>query len=250
MSVIDQEAEIAKKSDEMDWDAYARSYDEMCALNPAYQENIDMLVRRLPEWDLPEDARICDLGAGTGNYILQLSAHLPRASFWHVDSDTRMIDIANEKYSTAGLNRVTTIHRSAGDTTFAEQSFDLIICINALYAFPDRSSVLRHAHGWLREQGRLFIIDFGRRQNTLDWTFYLFRESVKANRVGRYARALIEAREVIKQNIKTSKGQESGRYWLHSTESFTQSLTEAGFNVLEASRCYRNYADMAVCTKA
>ncbi|MEQ8485711.1 MAG: methyltransferase domain-containing protein [Pseudomonadales bacterium] len=250
MSAIEQEAATTRKSDEMDWDAYARSYDEMCALNPAYQQNIEMLIRRLPQWNLPDDARVCDLGAGTGNYILQLSEHLPNASFWHVDADARMIDIANGKYHAAGLSRVTTLHRTAEETTFPEQSFDLIICINALYAFPDRGGVLRHAHGWLRNNGRLFIIDFGRRQSTLDWTFYLFRESIKANRVGRYARALIEAREVIKQNIKTSKGQESGRYWLHSTEAFKQSLSEAGFNVLEASRCYRNYADMAVCVKA
>jgi ubiquinone/menaquinone biosynthesis C-methylase UbiE len=236
-------------SDEMNWEAYAEHYDEMCALNPAYQQNIETLLARLSDWDLPSNATICDLGAGTGNYILQISKHLPTAEFWHVDFDSRMVELAQAKYDRNGVTNVKMVQREVHEVSFPDESFDLIVSINALYAFTPHEEILARMRSWLKPRGKLFLIDFGRKQNTLDWTFYIFRESMKANRIGRYAKALLEAREVLKQNRKTSKGQESGRYWLHSTKEFGDTLSRAGFTVEELHQCYRDYADLAICSK-
>lgn len=233
----------------MNWDAYAEHYDEMCAMNPAYAANIQLLVDRLKDWALPESARICDLGAGTGNYILRLAALLPSARFWHVDFDDRMIELARNKYEKEQLANVHMLQQEVHSVDFPPDSFDLIVCINALYAFTPQRQVLAKMHTWLRPTGKLFTIDFGRRQRTLDWALYLLRESVKSHQVRRYARGLVEAREVTKQNRRTSKGQQTGRYWMHSTQEFGEALADAGFTVRELSRCYRDYADMAVCEK-
>jgi ubiquinone/menaquinone biosynthesis C-methylase UbiE len=236
-------------SDEMDWAAYAQHYDEMCALNPAYQENVKTLLSLLSTWTLPQDGSVCDLGAGTGNYILEMSRVLPGANFWHVDFDSRMVELARSKYQRHGVANVHLLQRAVHDVSFPENSFDLIISVNALYAFTQQEVILSKMRSWLKPTGKLFVIDFGRRQNTLDWTFYIFRESMKAHKVGRYAKALLEAREVLKQNRRTSKGQGTGRYWLHSTEQFGETLTKVGFTVEELRPCYRDYADMAICSK-
>lgn len=254
MSMVDPQTQIQTQDgveqDEMDWDAYAEHYDEMCALNPAYQANIRMLLERMPTWGLPENARICDLGAGTGNYILNMAEAHPEAHYWHVDFDRRMIELARQKYEERGLKDVSVIQSNVHDLHFDEGMFDLVVCINALYAFDSQDHVLKLIRSWLRPNGKLFLIDFGRKQKTLDWTFYILKESVKSHRIGRYARTLIEGRELLKQNRRTTKGQESGRYWLHTTEEFGDSLRRAGFEVQELSRCYRNYSDLAVCQKA
>jgi ubiquinone/menaquinone biosynthesis C-methylase UbiE len=234
--------------DEMDWDAYAKHYDEMCELNPAYRENIELLLKRLPEWDLPEAASICDVGAGTGNYIAALAGFLPLASFTHLDFDGRMIQTAKTKHELKRIANVSYVQGRAQDVDFPAQSFDLIICVNALYAISPQRDMLARMRGWLKPNGRLFIIDFGRRQKTLDWTIYVFVEAVKSFRLVRYLRALVSAREVLKQNRQTTKGQESGRYWLHSTKEFEASLMDCGFNVQEAFPCYRGYCDCAICT--
>lgn len=237
------------ESDEMDWDAYAEHYDKMCELNPAYQQNIQMLLDRLPNWDLPDDASVCDLGAGTGNYILQLGQAMQRATFWHVDFDSRMIEVARRKYADANLSNVNIVQSNALEVDFEENSFDLVVCINALYAFSSQREILQKMQRWLKNNGRLFLIDFGRKQNTLDWALYMLREAAKSRRLGFYARTLVEGRELLKQNRKTTKGQESGRYWLHTTEEFGQTLSDTGFFVEEIGRCYRNYADFAICVK-
>jgi ubiquinone/menaquinone biosynthesis C-methylase UbiE len=236
-------------ADEMDWDAYAKHYDQMCRFNPAYQENIAMLLDRLTSWDLPASPMICDLGAGTGNYIASLSEALPSASFTHVDFDRRMVDSARKKYAEHGVGQVRFVQKEVHQVNFAAQSFDLVLCINAMYAFTPQQQVLARIRDWLKPSGRFFLIDFGRKQRTLDWALYMFRESVKSRRVGEFAKAFLEGREVMKQNQQTAKGQESGRYWLHSTQEFGRSLSEAGFTVEELKSCYRGYADMAVCRR-
>ncbi len=237
-------------SDEMDWAAYAEHYDEMCDLNPSYQHNIKVLTEYIRSWNLPSNAEICDLGAGTGNFIRAISRILPNSTFSHVDFDASMNKLARQKYKDSNVKSVSIIEEYAQLVVFESNRFDLIICVNALYAISPQKQVLNNVRSWLKKDGKFFVIDFGRKQNTLDWTWYLFRESIKYHRIGRYARALIEAREVIKQNRRTSKGQASGRYWTHSTSEFANTLVESGFVVEEVFPCYRGYADLAVCRKS
>ncbi|MEQ8858636.1 MAG: methyltransferase domain-containing protein [Pseudomonadales bacterium] len=248
-SEIPQRERARVERDEMDWDAYAQHYDELCALNPAYEQNIQALLAYIREWELPADASVCDLGAGTGNYIIELNRVLPKANYWHVDFDVRMNELAAKKYHSNGLSSVKILHKEIHEVQFSDDSFDLIVCVNALYTFTPQRTVLENMRRWLKPSGKLFLIDFGREQSTLDWTFYIFREAMKAHRVGRYARALVEAREVLKQNRKATKGQQSGRYWLHSTEELGGVLQDVGFTVRELRSCYRDYADLAICTK-
>ena len=236
-------------ADEMDWHAYAEHYDEMCALNPAYYKNVSMLLERLSSWNLPEDASICDLGAGTGNYILGMHQILPSANYWHVDIDERMIECAKQKYSEAGIANVHVVYSDVCSLSFPADSFDVVVCVNALYAFTSQDEILSKIRSWLKPNGKLFLIDFGRSQKTLDWTLYMLWEAIKSNQLARYFRALIGGRELLKQNRRTTRGQASGRYWLHSTSEFGEALRSAGFVVEELETCYRDYSDFAVCTK-
>lgn len=237
------------QQDEMNWDAYAIHYDLMCELNPSYQQNVETLLDHLAIWNLPADADICDLGAGTGNYIEAISKLVPNAHFTHLDFDNKMNQLALQKYERAQIRSVEIVSDFAQRVEFPPKTFDLVVCVNALYAISPQKQVLHKIHSWLKDDGRFFIIDFGRKQRTLDWAIYLFRESMKRNRVGRYTKALVEGREVLKQNRRSTKGQESGRYWLHSTSEFGNTLVDCGFVVDEITPCYRGYADLAVCRR-
>ncbi|NCF32998.1 MAG: hypothetical protein GWP50_05455, partial [Proteobacteria bacterium] len=63
--------------DGINWAQYALDYDAMCAANPAYEENLQHLVSRVDAWHLPADAKVLDIGAGTGAFICALSERLP-----------------------------------------------------------------------------------------------------------------------------------------------------------------------------
>ena len=203
---VDQPSDPRLDRDEMDWDAYAKNYDDLCALNPAYHENIRVLLEHIAKWQLPPNANVCDLGAGTGNYIIHMNESLPEATYWHVDFDSRMNELAQKKYEQHDLANIRFVQEEIHNVTFPSESFDLIICINALYAFTPQETVLDNIKEWLKPTGKLFLIDFGRTQSTLDWTFYIFKEAVKSRQVGYYAKTLIEGREILKQNRRATKG--------------------------------------------
>lgn len=233
----------------IDWDAYATQYDLMAKYNPSYHENIGLLRDALAGWGLAPDASICDLGAGTGNYISALSRDLPGARYTHVDFDRVMNDIAREKYRKQGIDNVTILEEHVQRVDFADESFDLVICINALYAISPQVGILKKIKRWLKPDGVFFVIDFGRRNRMIDWSWYLLSNLVKDHGVVECAKFLLSSVEIIRQNNRGSKNQDEGAYWLHTTQEFGETLSEAGLRVEDLRPCYRDYCDLAVCRR-
>ena len=230
----------------LEYSKYARQYDSMCELIPAYQENIDFLTSRLASFELPGSPRVLDLGAGTGNYIAALHQHLPNASFVHLDADERMNEFARRKYDELPRANVEIVQDYMQRASFTEQEFDLVVSVNALNtAFP-QTLMLRRMCSWLKRSGTLFLIDFGRRQRTFDWSWYIFSNTVKRYGLKKFVSALVENREGIAQNRKATKDQDSGLMWLHSHDQFLSAVQSAGFLVRESDVCYRGYCDRVV----
>lgn len=229
------------------WDSYALQYDHMCANNPAYQENIDTFLEFLEGLDLHPTARICDVGAGTGNYIYAASRILPGARYVHIDFDAAMNSFAVAKYEAAGLDTVDIIQRSIHDVDFTSDRFDVVLCVNSLYAMGYQERILTKIRSWLRPNGRLFAIDLGRPQRTADWASYIYWEMVKRRGVTYATRAILGGLGAAKQNRLTRRGQGNGNYWLHSTQEFASALRSCGFNVEVLRTCYREYCDLAIC---
>ena len=157
-----------------------------------------------------------------------------------------MSKIAREKLAKIDCSQIEFQISAAEDCDLPPAKFDLILCINSLYAMRDPKGALRRIRDGLCADGYAFIIDFGRVQNTLDWTTFLLLESVKQGRLIEYLRSLLIGREVLRQNRLTRAGQETGAYWLHTTEEFKVILEGAGLNVREMGTCYRGYCDYAV----
>jgi ubiquinone/menaquinone biosynthesis C-methylase UbiE len=233
----------------LQYQKYATQFDEMCELVPAYQENIDLLLKVISDLDLPERPRICDLGAGTGNFVCAMAELLPNAHFTHLDSDMTMNAYAASKYQKHGIANWEIVESYIQTASFAENSFDLIVCVNALNTAPPQLPVLRMIRRWLNDDGTLFLIDFGRPQKTLDWTWYMFKHTYKTHGIGRVFKALWNNREAIRQNRRARQDQKAGRMWLHSTEEFGNIVAKAGYSVDELGTCYRNYSDLVIARK-
>lgn len=228
------------------WSRYAPHFDELCNLIPAYQENIDSLINAIPDLDLPKNPRICDLGAGTGNFIIALHAVLPDATFTHVDIDPVMNAEAKRKYAISDIE-VTVIEKSIQSTTFDASSFDLIVCVNALCHAAPQVQSLRKMNTWLSRDGSLFLIDFGRPVRIADWGWYILKNAIKKIGILSYLKTLIKHSQAVVQNRQARKDQEEGSMWLHTTEEFEETLRNASFSLTQSRSCYRGYCDMAIC---
>lgn len=237
----------ATRNHEIDWDAYASRYDLMATLNPSYYENIELLRSVIRDAGLPERPVICDVGAGTGNFICALARDFPDGHFVHLDADPTMNQIAARKYSSSGVAHVDLHCSQAQDAGYEVGRFDLIICVNALYAMHPQTDVLRSIRRWLKPSGVFVVIDYGRQISLLDWGWFMFRDSVRRRGIWQSLKLLKSSAEGIRQNKKGSQGQADGTYWLHTTEEFGEHLADAGFSVERLGSCYRDYCDWALC---
>ena len=231
---------------QLSYSDYASHYDQMCALLPVYQDNIDFLLGILPQLELPQHPRICDLGAGTGNYVAALAKKLPDASFVHVDMNASMNAHARQKYEENDVSSVRIVEEYIERVDFPEAEFDLVICINALNTASPQLPVLQKVKRWLKPDAKLFLIDFGRKQRVLDWGWYIFRTAVKSGGLGNYVKALTNNREAIRQNRLAAKDQSRGVMWTHTLSEFQDLVSQAGFDIDIATTCYRGYCDMIV----
>jgi ubiquinone/menaquinone biosynthesis C-methylase UbiE len=244
-------AESTNASSNVNWNDYARCYDLLCALNPAYTELIQEFRSFVEHARLPPGARILDLGGGTGNFFCDA---LPReigqsCELMHLDADAGMLGIAEEKYEARGL-RVATIHRDASKSVFPVGSLNCILSVNALYAMPHPESILRRAYHWLKPGGSLFLVDLGRIQDTTEWTQFLVKSNASSLGVFRTLRVLLkEGRVISRANRRIAEAQRAGVYWQHSAEQLRGTLEEIGFELDTVRTVYRGYSDLALGRK-
>ena len=151
--------QVTEATSTVDWNDYARCYDLLCDLNPAYSELLDEF-RSFALSTISPRSRVLDLGGGTGNFFCKAlpSTIASSSKLIHLDADAGMLSIANREYVARGL-RVNTIHRDASKIVFPVGSLDCILSVNALYAMPHPESILRPAFHWLRPGGSLFLVD-------------------------------------------------------------------------------------------
>jgi ubiquinone/menaquinone biosynthesis C-methylase UbiE len=230
------------------WDQYARAYDVMCSANPAYQENLALFRNWLQRAELSEHPRVCDVGAGTGNYLLEVASARPNAELVHLDLDPGMNNTASRKYQERKLPNVAFELSDVHDAKFEEESFDILVCVNSLYTMREPERAIARMRSWLKTNGWLFIIDLGRPMEVGDWAKFIVASSLRTVGLKRTIRAFVRGRQAITQNRHIRASQDLGTYWLHSQEEFRAFLEAANLKIVEAGTCYRGACDFAVCT--
>ena len=233
---------------EIDWGKYAQQYDLMCRHNDAYEVNVSALAQFVQTINLNPTCSIVDIGAGTGNFICELSKVLPSANFVHLDANREMNNIALRKYEKQKIGNVQIIEEQVQRADLPVDTFSLAICVNSLYAMNPQELILSKIHQWLAPDGYLYVIDLGRKMDSWDWGRYFLRQAFREKRLLEYLTdAVARGREVLRQNNMTTIAQDSGRYWTHETSQFGQVLESAGFKIEKLETCYRGYADLAIC---
>ena len=231
---------------DIDWAKYAVGYDAICGASEAYRQNIQQLAERVDQWRLPDQAKVLDIGAGTGTYISSLSEKLPDAQFTHLDYNASMNALASRKYQELSLD-VEIIQSPLLSAEISNYSQDLIICVNTLYTMQRPSAMLRRVRRLLKPSGRFFIIDFGREMQINKWSVYVFASLIKQFGCASAIALLWRYREVLKQNRIGMHAQRQGRYWLHSAAEFAYALETNGWCIEELATCYLGDCDLAVC---
>ncbi|MDH4174267.1 MAG: class I SAM-dependent methyltransferase [Betaproteobacteria bacterium] len=108
---------------------------------------------------LPPEARIADLGAGTGYFAARLANMLPGARVYAVDIEPDMVRYLQARAQREGLRNVIALKGEPDDPRLPEK-VDLILLVDVYHHIGDRTAYFRRLRDALRPGGRVAIVDF------------------------------------------------------------------------------------------
>lgn len=108
---------------------------------------------------LPPDARVADLGAGTGYFAARLANMLPKGRVYAVDIEPDMVRYLEARAKREGLRNVIALKGEPDDPLLPEK-VDLILVVDVYHHIEARADYFRRLRAALRPGGRVAIIDF------------------------------------------------------------------------------------------
>lgn len=230
-----------------DWEAYAQRYDMLLKYNPFYQELHQQVKEILTSWTLPKGGDLVDLGAGTGNYSTLAARMFPEVNVWHIDNNPGMNKVAAGKAT--DLSNLEILQQGVSETEFSPDSLHGLLCINAIYTFPDPPQILQRIFRWMAPGGRVVLVDPGRVMNLFSWKMAIGRHLLKNYGWKKTLEIFSKAKVVSQQNMHIRKMQKQKHYWTHSHEAFCEAVAAAGFQIETAQLCFRGDCDLVVARK-
>src|SRR5512134_431011 len=108
---------------------------------------------------LAPEARVADLGAGTGYFSARLANMLPKGRVYAADLEPDMVRYLGERAKREGLANLVAV-ASAPDDPRLPEKVDLILLVDVYHHIEDRTRYFERLRASLRPGGRVAIIDF------------------------------------------------------------------------------------------
>ena len=129
----------------------AGNYDQHATVQ---REVAERLAARILALGLPGDARVMEIGCGTGFLGLRLIGALPFAHYWMTDIAPGMLDRARQRFAGAVNVDFATMD---GASPNLDGPFDLICSSLAMQWMPDLSAAVAQLRRLLSDRGRLIF---------------------------------------------------------------------------------------------
>lgn len=130
---------------------YAGIYDRV--FGRVFQDSREAVVRNLK---VAPGQRVLEVGVGTG---LCLPLYPANCDITAIDLSQPMLDKAAERVNELGLSNVKLLQMDAGDMTFADSTFDIVIAAYVVTAVPDYRKLMKEMVRVSRPGGRLIMLN-------------------------------------------------------------------------------------------
>jgi SAM-dependent methyltransferase len=108
---------------------------------------------------LKPDARVADIGSGTGYFAMRLANMVPKGRVYGVDIEPDMVKYLSERAKREKRDNVIAVAASPNDPRLPEK-VDLMLMVDVFHHIDNRASYLRKLQTLLEPRGRIAIIDF------------------------------------------------------------------------------------------
>src|SRR4051812_40136582 len=108
---------------------------------------------------LAPDARVADIGSGTGDFSVRLAHAVPKGRVYGVDTEPDMVKYLTERARREQLANVVPVAGTPGDAALPAK-VDLVLMVDVYHHIADREAYFGRLRASLRPGGRVAIIDF------------------------------------------------------------------------------------------
>lgn len=116
----------------------------------------DEVIRAL---SLKEDARVADIGAGTGYFTVRLARAAPKGTIFAADIEPDMVRHLAHRAKGEGLANIRAVQAAPASPNLPEP-VDLVLVVDTYHHIARRADYFRKLKASLRAEGRVAIIDF------------------------------------------------------------------------------------------
>lgn len=104
---------------------------------------------------IPEDfaGKLLEVPVGTGVLTMPVYLDLPHADVTCLDYSADMMRNASRRAAMLGIRNVKFMQGDVGMLPFADESFDLVLSLNGIHAFPDKNAAFHEMHRVLKKGG-------------------------------------------------------------------------------------------------
>ncbi|MDI9519345.1 MAG: class I SAM-dependent methyltransferase [Bacillota bacterium] len=116
------------------------------------------IQKRLLE-HIPDDfsGKLLDVPVGTAVFTYNKYKKLKNADIRCLDYSTEMLAQAKMRFYENSINNVDTIQGDVGDLPFEDETFDIVLCMNGIHAFPNKEQAYKEMHRVLKKGGKFLV---------------------------------------------------------------------------------------------
>ena len=121
---------------------------------------------------IPDDfsGRLLDVPVGTAVFTAEKYGHLTQADITCVDYSRDMLEQAERRFREANISNIKTMQGDVGALPFNDGTFDIVLCMNGLHVFPDKSKAYNEILRTLKTGGELLACFYiAGEKKTADW---------------------------------------------------------------------------------
>jgi len=137
------------------FDRWARDYDNG-RISEWFQYTQQLAIG---EFDLKRDAKVLDVGCGTGHAVLRLASLLSEGKAFGIDISTGMVAKASANVPDALRQRIEFVQASSDCIPYTENQFDHVLCTNSFHHYPRSIDSLREIRRVLKPGGQIVILE-------------------------------------------------------------------------------------------
>jgi ubiquinone/menaquinone biosynthesis C-methylase UbiE len=116
--------------------------------------------RAVSEMDLKPDARVADIGAGTGYFTFRIARLMPQGLVYAVDIQQEMLDIIRRRMDDRSINNVLPVKGEIDNPQLPSNSIDAVLLVDAYHEFSHPYEMMQGIARALRPGGKLFLIEY------------------------------------------------------------------------------------------